>query len=502
MRIASALLLLLVGSLAHAASFSVTHTHDDGPGSLRNAIVAANAHADTSHIISFDASFPENGVILLTRPLPVWNNGALLIGGGNRQPVIDGNHAHAIFDAGHQATQLWLAHLTIRNGLREEVTGSADYRGGACVRLPQGVAANLALHNTHFSGCTVQHSSVVVGGGAVYWEPGPNSSIVILDSSFIDNHVVLTGGTDEGYATGGAAALGSKVTIERTVFSGNVIHRNGPASQHGQGGALFIRLVEAADVRIADTQFSHNKVTFETESLFSSYAAGGAVSIDCRNECNVRLIRTSFFSNALHGGNGLDTYHHGGAFSLSGKENARDARLIVENSSFMYNQSSGHGGALSAHNAKLDMRHSAFLSNMVSGGPGHHVRLDNVDVDRWAYSIIGSGSNATPCVLYDITLGVLTGNVFENDCGQLSATGAVIAPAGNFTLDTTHWPMMLVPAADSPAVDIQGDETHALPTDAHGTSRPQDGDGDGVARADAGPVERVSTGLFADGFED
>ncbi len=60
-------LLILIGSLAGAAAatFTVTNTNDSGPGSLRQAVLDANAAAGADNIV-FDASFNTPQTVTLT----------------------------------------------------------------------------------------------------------------------------------------------------------------------------------------------------------------------------------------------------------------------------------------------------------------------------------------------------------------------------------------------------------------------------------------------------
>src|SRR6185437_6651790 len=61
---------LRIAPTVHAANFTVTNTNDDGPGSLRNAIVNANLNSSFANVINFN--IPGSGVktITLLSPLP------------------------------------------------------------------------------------------------------------------------------------------------------------------------------------------------------------------------------------------------------------------------------------------------------------------------------------------------------------------------------------------------------------------------------------------------
>lgn len=89
--------LALAASHAQAAGFLVANTNDAGPGSLRQAILNANAAADEPHsIYFFDETYPYGGTIVLQAPLPAITAAELRIVGTLSAPVIDGGGSHRI----------------------------------------------------------------------------------------------------------------------------------------------------------------------------------------------------------------------------------------------------------------------------------------------------------------------------------------------------------------------------------------------------------------------
>ena len=186
----------------------------------------------------------------------------------------------------------------------------------------------------------------------------------------------------------------------------------------------------------------------------------------------------------------------GGALAVAG------GPLHLRNTSFSGNRATGgRGGGLLHRSGQLDARHVAFSGNEAETGA--HLALGVVSVLRWTYTILGPGIGETPCELSSSSVGTLTGNLFESACAALSGSGALLGPVGAITLDASALPAMLVPGPDSPAIDIVANAAHALPLDARGTLRPQDGNGDNIGRADAGPIEVrfLRTEILTDGFE-
>src|ERR1700754_3163222 len=80
MKISILVLSLLVSLMAGATSFPVTNTNDAGPGSLRQAIINANAAGNGANSIEFDVY----GQITILSTLPTITAGGLTIDGQNK----------------------------------------------------------------------------------------------------------------------------------------------------------------------------------------------------------------------------------------------------------------------------------------------------------------------------------------------------------------------------------------------------------------------------------
>lgn len=92
--------------------------------------------------------------------------------------------------------------------------------------------------------------------------------------------------------------------------------------------------------------------------------------------------------------------------------------------------------------------------------------------------------------------------IVEAGCGQhLQPGGSALTSTGTYEVDLSEPMPAIAYAADGPLTDAGGD---CAGRDARFASRPQDGDGDGVALCDIGAYERPappSAQLFNDGFE-
>ncbi len=480
----SGLVLALVLPLAaHAATFNVTSTADSGTGSLRQALIDASSDTTFPRVIRFDASFPQGGVIELASALPVWSNDILKIEGNGRGPVLDGRNAVRILTVGEGTREITLQSLTFRNGR------STAGMGGCLWHSAPAANTSLFVYDSHFQNCKAVGNQNNAYGGAIAWV-SPGSWIFIYDSVFTGNAIGVIGNASLKEAFGGAILLsGSRLEIVRAHFSGNTTERVGGHVQN-LGGAVYA--AATTSVLMTDSEFDSNRVVdADADGVIS---AGGAATLLCQqDDCQLSTVNVGFIDNTV---SGVDT--GGGALVTSG------GKLSLLNTSFNGNRTSGGwGGALLALSGKLSARHVSFQGN--EAAIGAHLAFSGVDVTQWGWSLLGpvAAGSGTSCALGATSLtGSITANLFESACGLLSASGGTTGPVGPLTLDDSVFPATLAPGAGSPAIDpaISQDDCFTL-FDARELPRPQDGDGDGIARCDVGAYEVQSVRIFADGFE-
>ncbi|MCA9053827.1 MAG: hypothetical protein KDA75_08315, partial [Planctomycetaceae bacterium] len=207
------------------ATFTVTSLSNGGAGSLRVAIVEANANAghDT---IDFQGTASE-GTILLLSEIDVTDD-LTILGNGRHRTVIDAQQNSRIFDVSGAGTDLTLEGLTLRNGQ----TDTASQPGGAIRSTATGTAA-IAISDSLVEGNSTTQSGSA--GGAVFAQA---ASILISRSTFRDN---FTLGTSGGNSRGGAIAGGSgAITITNSTFNGNFTQGTGSHGGAISGGQMLI----------------------------------------------------------------------------------------------------------------------------------------------------------------------------------------------------------------------------------------------------------------------
>src|SRR4051812_32983019 len=91
----ASVMMVILASQAQAASYTVANTNDSGEGSLRQAILDANASSGVADTIDFDhpaLSGPQT--ITLSSELPaVTDSAGLTIDGGSADITLSGNNA-------------------------------------------------------------------------------------------------------------------------------------------------------------------------------------------------------------------------------------------------------------------------------------------------------------------------------------------------------------------------------------------------------------------------
>jgi len=224
------------------SNFTVLNTSDTGPGSLRQAILDANATpgADT---INFDPSVTGT-ITLTTGQLPVIAQNLTITGPGASVITVSGNHASGIFEIA-SGVIVTISGLTIGNAFHfvgggilnnggtlsvsnSTLSGSSSSSGGGIANL----GGMVTITNSTFSGNTASGAGVYNQGGTV-----------IITSSTISNNFAAGGG--------GIFNQGGTATITNSTISNNSATLGGFA----MGGAIFI---DSGTVNIANSTLSGN----------------------------------------------------------------------------------------------------------------------------------------------------------------------------------------------------------------------------------------------------
>ena len=178
------LLSLMVATPAHAADFLVTTNADSGIGSLRQAVIDANAADAGSHTITFDAGLDP---IILDSMLDPISADVTIVGSGT---TVSGRNAHRVFRISSGTTMI--TNLSIENGRAVGGYGGDSSGGGA-------------------------GGGGLGAGGAIFVETG--AVVVVQDVTMTDNHAAggaggsVSGASFPGGGGGGMYESGSSGTF-------------------------------------------------------------------------------------------------------------------------------------------------------------------------------------------------------------------------------------------------------------------------------------------------
>ncbi len=222
-----------------AESFVVTQSGDDGPGSLRDAVVQANVLLGTD-TIRFNVAEP----VILKTPLPALTDDVVFIGLGPRRTIISGNgrtNGSSLFQVNAGATAVF-AQLTIQNAV-SSAPGAAIHNSG-----------RITLET-----CLIANNHGLESGGAIF----SSGELLCISSTICSNTVAGRKRTDIVAGGGGARGNGGGIYISGGVgaifnctFSGNLavggkggdtVDPTGPTGGGGggggesSGGAIFLQ---------------------------------------------------------------------------------------------------------------------------------------------------------------------------------------------------------------------------------------------------------------------
>jgi hypothetical protein len=253
-------------------NFSVTTTNDDGAGSLRQAMLDANADTSGPHTITFAVT----GTITLASALPAVTRPMTITGPGADQLTITGNNTFGIFSV---QSSLSISGATIRGGFSPNAAvGGAFHVGGSlsadrCVIRDNtsgagGIASGIAVISgsatianslfTNNAGVSVIHSGSLTlsnttlsnnAGQSVYFFPdnGP-ASVTLQNTTIADqtNAFLFDGRFGPMTLTIGNTILASTIqnsttvgtTVPTIVSLGGNISNDGTLALAGPGDVL------------------------------------------------------------------------------------------------------------------------------------------------------------------------------------------------------------------------------------------------------------------------
>lgn len=260
-------LFVLMGSLARANNFVVSNGNNTGAGSLRQAILDANADPAAPHTITFTVS----GVINITTSLPTITR-QVTIDGGNTVTISGpgGNNVIALFVLGTGSNGSTIRNLTMRNTGLEPIRLAVASTGVTIENmilthtgphymnraiLANAAVANLTIRNVTVTSLEDKLQGIYIGG---------NATNVMIDGY----HLSAGGGlTARGIHVGG-------ITNGFTVKNSTIDLDDPATADDGDYGIVFAGA--ASNVTIDSSTFRDNEIA-------AVYFGAGASNINIRN---------------------------------------------------------------------------------------------------------------------------------------------------------------------------------------------------------------------------
>ena len=341
---------VLTAFSGQAQSITVTNTNDSGEGSLRNAVLLAEA----GNTIVFDAD--TNGDEIALSSEIVINKNLSITGNGSALTLLSGNGANRIFVI--SGAQVALTNLAFTDA-------EAAQNGGAIAILNSTVTIEASV----FDGNEAQGADAGMGGGAIYAE---GSTLTINNSEFTNNEATGTSGS------GGAilAGAGTNVTVTESEFTDNTANRAGGAIEGFSGAGTTITLTNTT---LAENSTGSNPgnggalhltgavnavITGCTVTGNTAAAEGGGLW----NGSAIMTITSSAITGNTADGDGADQ-GGGGIYNLSGTVNI-SAETVISNNVASGTAGSG-GGILNDAGGQLTLSNvtlNANTANRAGGG--------------------------------------------------------------------------------------------------------------------------------------
>ncbi len=299
----------------HALTYTVTNTADSGAGSLRQAIIDANANPGADTI-----NFSVTGTITLGSSLPTVTDPLTITGPGVAKLTVDGDSQWYIFNFDGQDN--YISGLTLTGG---------SAQGGAAIQLQQSDALTI-------DSCVLADNKSL-GGGAIYiW-----SSTLTVQNSTISGNEATTSGGGGIYIGGGSRAVLSNVDI-----SGNkAVNSTAGGGIYIEGSSLIIyksTISGNGPVNTGGGIYLFNNANSYLENVTisgNSANAGGGIS----NASSTLLLTNVTITNNTGSSNGGGIYNSGDVTSIN---------TIVSNNPGSGANCENIGGTFTSHGHNID----------------------------------------------------------------------------------------------------------------------------------------------------
>jgi predicted outer membrane repeat protein len=393
------------------SAFTVTNTADSGTGSLRAAVLSANAaHGTDTITIASNVT----GTINLSTALPILKANITITGPGATKLTVNGGNHGSVFIVGVFTSEI--EGLSITGGYSNLGGGIANYGG------------NLTVAN-----CVITNSTTTPGGhgGGIFNGRG---SLNIVNSTISGNSAASGYGIT--YYTsnvryygegGGVFNGGGKVTISGTTISGNSANRGGGI--YNNGGAMTLTsstvtgntsqqsmLNSAGGGGIYDSggllTLDSSTIKGNTASGYTGYSPVGGVAQGgglFQNGGMLTITSSTFQQNVAHA-----NLAQGGGIQLVQAKTTITSSTITGNQA-VHGQSTvaNYGGGLNQIGGSTTISRSTFSSNYCTHNGG---ALAVVSGTVSATSTLFSGNIAIGSGAAIYTLGAISNTVKLINC--------------------------------------------------------------------------------------
>jgi predicted outer membrane repeat protein len=316
----------LQGASQTTHTFTVTNINDSGAGSLRQAILNANADSLTNpnvaDVINFNLGTGAHTITLTSTNLDITAKNLTINGTGPNNLTISGGGKLRDFkiEAGANVT---ISKLTIANGLSDPNGGI--YNGGGGIRND----GTLTLNNSVLSNNTATRLDVS-NGGAIF----NNGTLIANGDTFTDNKALVN--------RGGAIFNAGSATITNSSFANNTAITGGGA------------IVSLSNLTITNSTFTNN-------SVISDGVGGAVAGIE---NAKVTITGSTFTGNSALNGSGGALYNSGTLKVTTSSFNNNRASLGAA----IYEYDNPHGVTATA----LGLAFSGNVSTASNGTPGNN----------------------------------------------------------------------------------------------------------------------------------
>ncbi|MFC2013359.1 choice-of-anchor Q domain-containing protein [Chloroflexota bacterium] len=430
--VALVFLLLPTGTVhANGNTYTVTNTNDSGTGSLRQAILNANANTPVRDTVDFSPSLGPGTVITLTGSDLVITDDLDIMGPDGYEMIVSGNNNNRVFTI-DEGINVSITRLNINNGIAYE-GGGIDVDEGGSLELNYCIVENNTTDGGAYGGT----------GGGIYIDIG--------GSLTIDHCIIRNNSTDDGNDEGGYGAgifcFEAVVSITNSTIHDN--HCGDATDDNTQGDAWGGDGGGIASIRSSITLIN---------CTISGNSAG-----DAMNAAVVGL-----------GG------HGGGIYNFQGQVYLNNC-TVVENSAGYGAIVDGYGGGIYDMLDTTIFAKNSIIAENYAPGSGHDINGElrsygcNMIGDRVGLYTLETSYPDDIAILGDIMLGPLGNN------GGYTPTHALMP--GSPAIDGVASGFCMTIGIGAPGATVTEDQRD-IP-------RPQDGDDDGEALCDIGAYEYV-----------